>query len=203
VDLIGRIFMIKKIYEFMVNRRDLLTGIVTTGVVGIAGCSGNNVDDDGSTDGGSGESSSVDDDSSTDGGSGERSSADDGGSTDGGSSESSNSSTPETVTRRFWEALINEDYETANELLHSGSLNYPLDESDISIPNMELDRVGEVTYEEASDRIALASKEEFDEAIQDRTGATDYTLVYVEFSDNETVTPVVEDDGELQTVYLR
>lgn len=132
------------------------------------------------------------------------SSSGDGENGDNRSSNQSNSSvTPETVTKRFWEALINEEYETANEILHSGSLNYPLDESDISIANMEVVTVEEVTYSEASERIALSSEEELDEAIEDRTNTNDYTIVYVELSDGETITPVVEDNGKLQTVYLR
>jgi len=51
--------------------------------------------------------------------------------------------------------------------------------------------------------MALGSEDEFDKIIEERTGAPDYTIVYVNFSDVGTITPVVEDDGELRTVYLR
>lgn len=167
----------------MTSRRDLLTGIGAAGAVGIAGCSDNGADDGVSTDRSSNETGNDPTAETSDGDSG--------------------SPTPVAVTRRFWEALTNEEYDAANELLHPGSLNYPLDESDISIPDTEVRSVEEVTYDEASERFALASEGDLTEAIQERTGVSEYALVYVEFSDGETVTPVVEDDAELRTVYLR
>ena len=163
-----------------------MTAIGTVGTVAIAGCTGS------SEGGGSG-------DDSTDQNSNSTTPEVDNAST----SEASDTSTPETVTRQFWEALVAEDYSTANELLHPGSLNYPLDESDVSIPDKEVSSVETVTYDEANERMALGSEDEFDKIIEERTGAPDYTIVYVNFSDVGTITPVVEDDGELRTVYLR
>lgn len=167
----------------MKNRRGFLTVLGSVGVAAIAGCSNNR---EGDLNGNKSSSNEINSSSPS--------------ITD---SQNVTSSTPESVTRQFWEALANGNYEVANELLHPGSLNYPLDESEITISDDEVRTVEEVSYNEASERIPLASEEELDEAIQDRTGLTDYTLVYVELSDGETVTPVVEADGELKTVYLR
>jgi len=188
----------------MYNRRALLTGVSAVGTVTIAGCSSGNESGSNTTSGDSESSTSGDNSGGSDGSSGDDSSTGDGeGGSSDGEEDSTTSLTPEGVVRQFWEAIIEGNYEIANELLHPGSLNYPLDESDVSLSDGEIETVEEVTYDEASDRVAIASKEDFDDAIEEATGATDYMLVYITIADSDGITPVVEDDGELLTVYLR
>jgi len=116
--------------------------------------------------------------------------------------DGNNSATPEAVTRQFCEALINENYETANELLHPGSPYYPLDESG-SVSVDELISVEKVTYDEANERLGLEPEQALDQEVQDMTGTSEYTLVIAKFPDRETLIPVVESGGELQTVLFK
>jgi len=73
----------------------------------------------------------------------------------------------------------------------------------VAISGQEVESVEEVTYEEASEIVALAPEEEFDQAIQDATGISEYTFVHISLTEADGVTPVVEQDGELLAVWLR
>lgn len=163
----------------MPGRRTLLASIGTIGAVAIAGCG----------DGTGGEQPSQ-----TEG---------DGGATDPATTQDANRSDPETVARRYFERLAAGEYEAANELLRPESLAYPLEESDVSIADTEVTDVEEVTYGEASERIALAPEAELEAAVRDRVGAANWTLVYVSFPDGDTVTPVVEGGDGWSVLRLR
>ncbi|WP_277541408.1 hypothetical protein [Haloarcula laminariae] len=176
----------------MESRRDMLKGIGTVGTVAVAGCSGGSEDNN--------DSSNEEGDTSP---SPETPSENNASPTPETSIGNNSTSTPETVVKQFWEALINEDYEAANNQLHPGSFGYPLDESDISIPDFEVSNVKTVSFDVASERAVSRSKEDYDATVKGRTGTADYTLVLVEFSKGNIVTPVVEDDGKLQAVYLQ
>lgn len=181
----------------MNERRELLATLSAIGAAAIAGCSSGGGSNDDNAEGDSQNSGSE-------GGGGNTSS--DGSDEDGTSGEtdgSTTSLTPTSVVRQFWEAIIADNYENANELLHPGSLNYPLNESNVSISGQEVETVEKVTYEEASDIIAIAAEEDFDTAIQDATGSTEYTLVHISLTDTDGITPVVEEDGEVLVVWLR
>ncbi len=187
------------------RRRNLLASLGTVGVVAIAGCSGGG-SNNGSTEADSQNSGSEDSDGETDSNKSSGNTSSDGSNTDNNSSETEESITSHTstsVVRQFWEAIIEGNYENANELLHPGSLNYPLDESTVSISGQAVEIVEEVTYDEASDIIALAPKEDLSEAIEDATGATEYTLVHISLTDDDGITPVVKQDDEFLVVWLR
>ena len=177
-----------------------MAGLGAIGTASLAGCSGGSSDgDDTAGDGDSGPNSGEAD---GDANNGSTSSADVDGD-DSGTGESTTSVTPARVVRRFWEAIIRADYETANGVLHPGSLNYPLDETDVAVSDQALESVEAVSYDEASDIIALAPEEEFDEAIREATGVSEYTLVHVSLTNADGITPVVEQAGELLAVWLR
>lgn len=171
----------------MNNRRTFIASIGAVGTVAIAGCSSGNSDN---------ESTSGDEANQT-------GSSDGGSSSDDRTDQNSARSDPETVVRQHIEHLISGEYDAANELLHPESLGYPLDESDISITDLELSSVEDVTFDQANERVAIASEEKFDEAVQDRVGNLNWTLVLISFTDTEAVTPAVEADGGWLVLRLR
>ena len=185
----------------MPGRRELLASVGAVSTVTIAGCSGGGTDDVGSE--GDGQDVGGGTATSNDESGGNTSSDGDDEDSDSGTAENTTSQTPTSVVRQFWEAIIADEYERANELLHPESLNYPLDESNVAVPGQSVESVEAVTYNEASEIIALAPEEEFDQAIQDVTGATEYTLVHVSLTESDGITPVVEQNGELLAVWLR
>ncbi|TKX52385.1 hypothetical protein EXE43_21920 [Halorubrum sp. SS5] len=185
----------------MRGRRELLASVGAISTVAIAGCSGGGADDTGSEgDGQDGEGGTA---TSNDESGGNTSSDGDDEDSESGTAENTTSQTPTSVVRQFWEAIIAGEYERANELLHPGSLNYPLDESNVAISGQAVESVEVVTYEEASEIIALASEDDLDQAVQDATGVAEYTLVHVSLTESDGITPVVEQDGELLAVWLR
>ena len=166
----------------MASRRKLLVSIGAVGTIATAGCSG----------GSSEEAAGQDDDTAT----GEATSQDDETERSDDSSRNDRSSSPEAAVRQFMNALVGGDYEAANEVLHPASEGYPIDETDISVAQMTLDSVEEVTYDEASERVSLAPEEEFNQAVRDKIGTSNWTLVYAALSEADTVLPVVEtNDG--------
>jgi hypothetical protein len=181
----------------MKSRRGLLASVGTVGTIAIAGCSG----------GGSERSTGEHDDTtrSEDPATGNATGQGDDGEepttrgedTEHGADQpgKDGASGPEAAARQFANALVDGDYDAANAVLHPESLGYPIDETDISVTRMELEGVEAVTYDEASERVALAPEAELRETMRERVESNNWTLVHFSFSEADTVLPVVETDG--------
>jgi len=188
------------------SRRNLLASIGAAGTIATAGCSGGSREeavgqDDGTATGdppnqddgtATGDPPNQDDGTAT----GDPTSQDDESERSDDSFRTNGPPSPEAAVRQFMNALVGGDYEAANEVLHPASVGYPIDETDISVTHMTLDSVDEVTYDEASERVPLAPEEEFEQAVRDKVGTNNWTLVYAALSEADTVFPAVEtNDG--------